>query len=402
MSRALLAVPALLALLGAGAAQAQVPNNTLKVGVLTDMSGPFAQQAGQGSVVAAQMAAEDFAKEAGGLKVEIVSADHQNKPDIGSSLARGWLDQQGVTAIVDLPNSGVGLAISNLLNERNRVTMASATATSDMTGKFCKNTTVQWNLDTWALGNATGRAVTEAGGKSWYFVSFDYALGQALEKDTSEAVKKLGGQILGSVRHPLGTTDFSSYLLQAQASGANVIGLGDTGTDAINAIKQMGEFGILQKGMYLAALFLQITDIEAIGLQQAQGTILSEPFYWDLNDKTRAWSKRFAERMNGRMPTINHAGAYSATLAYLRSAKAANTIEGDKVLAEMRKQTINDDLFGPTTVRVDGRAVHDMYVFKVKAPAQSKSKYDFYELIRTIPAAEAFRPLNDGGCPLVK
>jgi branched-chain amino acid transport system substrate-binding protein len=334
--------------------------------------------------------------------VEIVSADHQNKPDIGSSLARGWLDQQGVTAIVDLPNSGVGLAISNLLNERNRVTMASATATSDMTGKFCKNTTVQWNLDTWALGNATGRAVTEAGGKSWYFVSFDYALGQALEKDTSEAVKKLGGQILGSVRHPLGTTDFSSYLLQAQASGANVIGLGDTGTDAINAIKQMGEFGILQKGMYLAALFLQITDIEAIGLQQAQGTILSEPFYWDLNDKTRAWSKRFAERMNGRMPTINHAGAYSATLAYLRSAKAANTIEGDKVLAEMRKQTINDDLFGPTTVRVDGRAVHDMYVFKVKAPAQSKSKYDFYELIRTIPAAEAFRPLNDGGCPLVK
>ena len=402
MSRALLAMPALLALLGAGAAQAQVPNNTLKVGVLTDMSGPFAQQAGQGSVVAAQMAAEDFAKEAGGLKVEIVSADHQNKPDIGSSLARGWLDQQGVTAIVDLPNSGVGLAISNLLNERNRVTMASATATSDMTGKLCKNTTVQWNLDTWALGNATGRAVTEAGGKSWYFVSFDYALGQALEKDTSEAVKKLGGQILGSVRHPLGTTDFSSYLLQAQASGANVIGLGDTGTDAINAIKQMGEFGILQKGMYLAALFLQITDIEAIGLQQAQGTILSEPFYWDLNDKTRAWSKQFAERMNGRMPTINHAGAYSATLAYLRSAKAANTIEGDKVLAEMRKQTINDDLFGPTTVRVDGRAVHDMYVFKVKAPAQSKSKYDFYELIRTIPATEAFRPLNDGGCPLVK
>jgi branched-chain amino acid transport system substrate-binding protein len=402
MSRSLVALPVLLALFGAGSAEAQIPNNLLKVGVLTDMSGPFAQQAGQGSVVAAQMAAEDFAKEAGGLKVEIISADHQNKPDIGSTLARGWLDQQGVTAIVDLPNSGVGLAISNLLNERNRVTMASATATSDMTGKFCKNTTVQWNLDTWALGNATGRAVTEAGGKSWYFISFDYALGQALEKDTSEAVKKLGGQILGSVRHPLGTSDFSSYLLQAQASGANVIGLGDTGTDAINAIKQMGEFGILQKGMYLAALFLQITDIEAIGLQQAQGTILSEPFYWNLNDKTRGWSKRFAERMNGRMPTINHAGAYSATLAYLRAAKAANTIEGDKVVAEMRKQPINDELFGQTTIRVDGRAVHEMYVFKVKAPAQSTGKYDFYELMRTISATEAFRPLNEGGCPLVK
>ena len=402
MSRSLVALPVLLALFGVGTAQAEVPNNLLKVGVLTDMSGPFAQQAGQGSVVAAQMASEDFAKEAGGLKVEIISADHQNKPDIGSTLARGWLDQQGVTAIVDLPNSGVGLAISNLLNERNRVTMASATATSDMTGKFCKNTTVQWNLDTWALGNATGRAVTEAGGKSWYFISFDYALGQALEKDTSEAVKKLGGQILGSVRHPLGTSDFSSYLLQAQASGANVVGLGDTGTDAINAIKQMGEFGILQKGMYLAALFLQITDIEAIGLQQAQGTILSEPFYWNLNDKTRGWSKRFAERMNGRMPTINHAGAYSATLAYLRAAKAANTIDGDKVVAEMRKQPINDELFGQTTIRADGRAVHEMYVFKVKAPAQSTGKYDFYELMRTIPAAEAFRPLNEGGCPLVK
>jgi branched-chain amino acid transport system substrate-binding protein len=400
--RALLAASALALALSAGTAQAQVPNNTLKVGVLTDMSGPFAQQAGEGSVVAARFAVEDFAKEAGNLKIELVSADHQNKPDVGSSIARRWLDQDGVSMIVDLPNSGVGLAISNLVNEKNRVTMASATATSDMTGKFCKNTTVQWNLDTWALGNATGRAVTEAGGKSWYFISFDYALGQGLQRDTTEAVKKLGGTVLGSVHHPLGTTDFSSYLLQAQASGANVIGLADTGTDAINAVKQMGEFGILQKGMYLAALFMQVTDIEAIGLQQAQGTILSEPFYWDLNDKTRAFSKRFAEKMNGRMPTINHAGAYSATLAYLRAAKAANTIEGDKVLAEMRKNPIQDDLFGETTVRVDGRAVHDMFVFKVKAPAESKSKYDFYQLMRTIPAKEAFRPLAEGGCPLVK
>jgi branched-chain amino acid transport system substrate-binding protein len=384
------------------AAQAEVPGNLVKVGVLSDMSGPFSTQTGQGSVVAAQLAAEDFAKEAGGLKVEIVSADHQNKPDVGSALARRWIDQDGVAAIVDLPNSAVGLAISSLLNEKNRTTLASATATSDLTGKFCKNTTVQWNLDTWALGNAIGNAVTKAGGDKWYFISFDYALGQALEKDTGEAVQKLGGKVLGSVRHPLGTTDFSSYLLQAQASGANVIGLADTGSDAINAIKQMGEFGILQKGMFLAALFLQVTDVEAIGLAQAKGLMLSEPFYWDLNDKTRAWSKRFAERMNGRMPTINHAGAYSATLAYLRAVKAANTIEGDKVVAQMRAAPIDDPLFGRVDIRVDGRAVHEMYVFRVKAPEESKGRSDFYQLIDTIPADRAFRPLGQGGCPLVR
>ena len=385
----------------AGTARADIPGHLLKVGVLTDMSGPFATQAGQGSLVAAQMAAEDFAKEAGDLKVEIVSADHQNKPDVGSVIARRWVDQDGVTAIVDLPNSSVGLAISTLLNEKNRTTMASGSATSDMTGKFCKNTTVQWALDTWALGNASGRAVTKAGGKSWYFISFDYALGQALERDTSEAVKRGGGQILGSVRHPIGTTDFSSYILQAQSSGANVIALGDTGVDAINAIKQMGEFGVLQKGMFLAALFLQITDVQSIGLDQAQGLIVSEPFYWDFNDGTRAWSKRFAARMGGQMPTINHSASYSATLAYLRAAKAANSIEGDKVVAEMRKAPIDDQLYGRVTVRPDGRAVHDMFVFKVKSPAASKSRDDVYDLLETVPAEQAFRPLKDGGCPLV-
>lgn len=396
------AVLLLVAGIGSGAAQAQIPGNLLKVGVLSDMSGPFASQAGEGSVVAARMAAEDFAKEAGGLKVEIVSADHQNKPDIGGLIARKWIDQEGVTAIVDLPNSAVGLAVSQLLDEKNRTTLASSTATSDLTGKFCKKTTVQWNLDTWALGNAIGRVVMEAGGDKWYFISFDYALGQALERDTAEAVKKAGGKVLGSVRHPLGTTDFSSYLLQAQSSGANVIGLADTGTDAINAVKQMGEFGILQKGMFLAALFLQLTDVESIGLPAAKGLILSEPFYWDLNDSTRAWSKRFAERMGGRMPTINHAGVYSATMAYLRSAKAANTIEGDKVLAQMRSAPIDDPLFGRVEVRPDGRAVHEMYVFQVKSPQESKGKYDLYNLVKTIPANEAFRPLNEGGCPLVK
>jgi len=402
LNSAFAAALALAAGLASGPAQAQVPGNTLKVGVLSDMSGPFASQAGPGSVAAAQIAAEDFAKEAGGLKVEIVAADHQNKPDIGGLIARKWVDQEGVTAIVDLPNSAVGLAVSQLLDEKNRTTLASSTATSDMTGKFCKKTTVQWNLDTWALGNAVGRAVTEAGGKSWYFISFEYALGQALERDTGEAVKKAGGTVLGSVRHPLGTTDFSSYLLQAQGSGANVIGLADTGTDAINAVKQIGEFGILQKSMFLAALFMQITDIESIGLPQAKGLILSEPFYWDLNDQTRAWSRRFAGRMNGRMPTINRAGVYSATMAYLRADKAANTIDGDKVVAQMRSAPIDDPLFGKVQIRPDGRAVHEMYVFRVKSPEESKGRYDFYQLTKTIPADEAFRPLNEGGCPLVK
>ena len=394
-------IAAIMLSMSAGVAQAQIPNNLLKVGVLSDMSGPFANQAGQGSVVATQMAAEDFAKEAGSLKVEIVSADHQNKPDIGSGIARKWIDQDGVTAIVDLPNSAVAFAISNLLNEKNRTTLASASASSDMTGKLCKNTTVQWALDTWALGNAEGRALTKAGGKSWFFIAFEYALGQALERDTAEAVKKAGGTVVGSVKHPLGTTDFSSYILQAQTSGANVIALGDTGADAINAIKQMGEFGVMKKGMFLAALFLQLVDVEAIGLEQAQGMILSEAFYWDLNDRTRAWSKRFADRMGGRMPTVNHAAAYSATLAYLRAAKAANSIEGDKVLDAMRKTPIDDPLFGAVTVRKDGRAVHEMYVFKVKSPAQSKGKDDIYDLMEPIPADQAFRPLSDGGCPLV-
>jgi len=381
---------------------AQIPNNTLKVGVLSDMSGPFSQQAGAGSVVAAQMAAEKFREEAGDLKVEILSADHQNKVDVGSSLARSWLDRDGVTAIVDLPNSGVALAISNLLNEKNRVTLASTAASSDMTGKDCKTTTVQWDWDTWALGNAIARAVTAAGGKSWYFISFDYALGKALERDTSEALATLGGKVLGGVKHPLGTMDFSSYILQAQSSGAEVIALGDTGADAVDAIKQMSEFGVFKGKTKLAALFLLLTDVQAIGPELAQGTLLAEPFYWDLNDKTRDFAKRFAARMNGQMPTTDHAGVYSSVLAYLRAAKAANTVEGDKVVAEMRKHTIDDDLFGPTDIRVDGRAVHNMYVFQVKTPSESKNKYDLYKLVQTIPPEQAFRPLNAGGCPLVK
>jgi branched-chain amino acid transport system substrate-binding protein len=387
--------------LAAGAAQGEVPGGSVKIGVLSDFSGPFSDQAGKGSFIAAQMAAEDFARESKGLKAEIIFADHQNKPDIGSAIARRWVDQENVAAIVDLPNSGVALAVSTVMKEKNRTMLASGSATSDLTGKFCQPTTVQWALDTWALGNAMGRAITERGGKSWFFVSFDYALGKALQRDTTEAIQKQGGKVLGAVTHPLGTTDFSSYLLQAQASGADVVALGDTGADAINAIKQIAEFNILGDNKKLAALFMQIVDIDALGLKVAQGLLLSEAFYWDLNDSTRAWSKRFAERMDGRMPTINHAATYSATIAYLRAVQAAQTIEGDKVVAQMESGEINDPLFGPVKVRKDGRAIHTMFVFEVKAPGESKGRYDYYKLVRTIPAEQAFRPIDQGGCPMI-
>ena len=312
------------------------------------------------------------------------------------------MDEEGVDAIVDLANSGVGLAVNALMREKNRAMLASATATSDLTGKFCQPTTVQWALDTWALGSAVGRTITKMGGSTWFFISFEYALGKALQRDATEAIVKAGGSVVGSVSHPLGATDFGSYLLQAQASGAKVIALADTGADAINAIRQAAEFHVLGPDTRLAALFLQITDIDALGLKAAQGLILSEAFYWDLNDSTRAFSARFAERMGGKMPTEDQAAAYSATLAYLRAVKAAGTIEGDKVLAEMKKSPIDDPLFGRVVVRVDGRAMHAMYVFRVKAPEQSKSRYDVYDLLETIPPEAAFRPLDQGGCPLVK
>jgi branched-chain amino acid transport system substrate-binding protein len=384
------------------AAFAQIPGDKIKIGVLSDFSGPFADQVGKGSLIGAELAAEDFTKEAGGLSVEIISADHQNKPDIGVAIARRWVDEEGVDAIVDLANSGVGLAVNTLMREKNRAMLASATATSDLTGKFCQPTTVQWALDTWALGSAVGRTITRMGGSSWFFISFEYALGKALQRDATEAIVKAGGTVVGSVSHPLGAADFASYLLQAQASGAKVIALADTGADAINAIRQAAEFQILGPDARLAALFLQITDIDALGLKAAQGLILSEAFYWDLNDSTRAFSARFAERMGGKMPTEDQAAAYSATLAYLRAVKAAGTIEGDRVLAEMKKSPLDDPLFGRVVVRTDGRATHAMYVFRVKAPEQSKSRYDVYELIETIPPEAAFRPLDEGGCPLVK
>ena len=383
-----------------GAASAQIPGNVLRVGVLNDMNGPFAAQSGRGSVVAAEMAAEDFAPEAGGLKVEILSGDHQNKADIGVSIVRQWIDRDGVTAVTDAVNSGVGLAVNQVMLEKNRTFVATNVGTSDLTGKFCAPTTVQWNMDTWAFGNAVARAVYAQGGQSWYFIAVDYALGAALQRDATGALDQLGGKVLGSVKAPLGTSDFSSYLVQAQSSGAQVVGFANTGADLVNAVKQASEFGITPK-QKLAALFAMITDVDAVGLQTMQGLLLAESYYWNLNDATRAFSARFAARMAGRVPTANQAMVYTSVLAYLRAARAADSIAGDRVIAEMERAPIKDPFFGEVTVRKDGRAVHPMYVFRVKAPAESKGRWDDYDLVATIPADQAFRPIDQGGCKLV-
>jgi branched-chain amino acid transport system substrate-binding protein len=366
---------------------------TVKVGILNDMNGPFADQS-------AHMAAEEFAAAGGGFRVEILSADHLNKPDVGAEIVRQWVDRDGVDAVADSVNSGVGLAVNTVMAEKHRTFIATNVGTSDLTGKFCQPTTVQWTMDTYAMGNTMARAMMGQGADTWYYISFDYALGAALERDSTAVLTSLGGRVLGSVKHPLGTTDFSSYLLQAQASGGKVVALADTGTDLINAVKQAAEFGITKKQV-LAGLFTQIVDVDSIGLQAAQGLTVTEAFYWDLNDNTREFARRFAQRFNGRVPTANQAGVYSSVLAYLHAVKTANTIDGEAVVAEMRRQPIEDKLFGTVTVRQDGRAVHDMYTFRVKAPADSKSRWDVYKVLARIPGNEAFRPLNQGGCKLV-
>src|SRR5512144_1918989 len=389
--------------LWASAVAAQFSDNVVKIGVLNDRSGLYADLSGQGSVIGAQMAAEDYGPAAKGLKVEIIGADHQNKPDIGSNIARQWLDIDKVDAIVDVPNSGVALAVNEIVREKDKVFLNSGAGTSDLTGKACSPNTVHWTYDTWALANGTGKAIVQTGGKTWFFIVADYAFGQALERDTSAVVIVNGGKVLGSVRHPLSTADFSSYLLQAQSSKAQIIGLANAGTDLTNAIKQAAEFGIVQGGQKLAGLLVFITDVHGIGLQAAQGLILTEAFYWDLNDGTRARSKRFAERNGGKYPTMIHAGVYAAVLHYLKAVEALKSdADGAKVVAEMKRRPTDDPLFGNGTIREDGRKIHDMYLFQVKKPAESKAPYDYYTLRATIPAAEAFRPLDQGNCPLVK
>ena len=387
--------------LAAPSAWAEIPGNRVRIGVLTDMSGPFADQVGAGSVAAAKLAAQDFAAESGGLAVDIIFADHQNKPDIGSGIARQWFDTDGVDAIVDLPNSGVALAVIAIAHDRHRTALASSSMSSDITGKSCQPTTVQWVSDTWAQGRAMAAGLVPDGLNRWYFLTVNYALGQSLEADASTALNALGGKVAGSSKDPLGTTDFAGPLLAAQSSGANVLALASTGSDMINAIKQAGEFGLRDK-LTPAALFIQLSDVDAIGLPVAQGLQLATGFYWDLNDTTRAWSRRFAAVTGGRMPTEDHAGVYDATLTYLRAVRDAQTTVGEAVVAQMRAKPVTGALYGTVTIRPDGRAVHDMYRFKVKAPAESHGRSDDYTLLATIPGDKAFRPMAEGGCSLGK
>ncbi|MBS0407187.1 MAG: ABC transporter substrate-binding protein [Proteobacteria bacterium] len=393
-----------LGLVAGGAAQAAIPNGVVKVGVMSDMSGPYADLAGQGSVLAAKMAVEDYLKATKSkLKVDIVSADHQNKPDVGSSIARKWYDSEGVQAIFDVPTSSVALAVNDVTKEKNKVMVNSGAGSSDLTGKACSPNTVHWTYDTWMLAHGTGSAVVKNGGDSWFFLTADYAFGQALERDTSEVVKAAGGKVLGSVKVPMGTSDFSSFLLQAQASKAKIIGLANAGADTTNSIKQAAEFGIVKGGQKLAGLLVFITDVHGLGLQTAQGLNLTETFYWDHDDGTRAWSKRFAAANNGKYPTMVHAGVYAGMLHYLKAVDAIqDDTDGVKVVNEMKKLPTDDPLFGKGMIRVDGRKIHPAYLFEVKKPSESKGPWDLYKLQQTIPADKAFRPLNEGNCPLVK
>jgi len=384
-----------------GVAQAQISDGVVKIGVLNDQSGTYADLAGPGSVLAARMAVEDFDAAKKGMKVEILAADHQNKPDVGSNIVRQWYDVDKVDVVVDVPTSSVALAVNEITREKNKALIVSTGGTSDLTGKACSPNTIHWTYDTWALANGTGSAVVKTGGDTWFFLTADYAFGHALERDTEAAVEKAGGKVLGKVRHPFPTADFSSFLLQAQTSKAKVIGLANAGADTTNAIKQGAEFGIVKGGQQFAGLLVFITDVHALGLDKAQGLMLTESFYWDLNDKTRAWSQRFFER-HKRMPTMAQAGVYSAVLHYLKAVEALKSDEGPKVIAKMKAMPTDDPLFGKGSIRQDGRKIHPMYLFEVKQPSESKGPWDYYKLRATIPVDQAFRPERDGGCALVK
>jgi branched-chain amino acid transport system substrate-binding protein len=386
----------------AGTAHGQISDNVIKIGVLSDMSSLYTDLAGAGSVLAAKMAVEDSGIEKRGYKVEYVSADHQNKPDIGSAIARQWYDTDKVDVIVDVPNSGVALAVSQITKDKGKAFLAVGPGTSDLTGKACSPNTVHWAYDTWMLANGTGTAMTKQGGDTWFFITADYAFGQALERDTTAAVQNAGGKVLGSVRAPINNQDFSSFLLQAQSSKAKVIGLANAGGDTTNSIKQAAEFGIVKGGQSLAGLLVFLTDIHALGLQTAQGLIFTETFYWDMNDQTRAFAKRFAPLDKGIHPTMVHAGVYSSVLHYLKAVEALKSDDGTKVIAKMKEMPTDDPLFGKGSIRVDGRKIHPAYLVEVKKPAESKAPWDYYKIRATIPADQAFRPMADGGCSLVK
>jgi branched-chain amino acid transport system substrate-binding protein len=398
----IVALTALATIVAFGPASAQQVN--VKVGVLTDMSSLYADATGPGSVAAARMAAADFMKDNPNVKVDVVSGDHQNKADVGSQIANQWYDVEKIDLIVDVPNSGVALAINEVTRQKNKVFIGSGPASSDLTGPKCSPNTVHWTYDTWMLANGTGKAIVKTGGDTWFFLTSDYAFGHALERDTAAVVEANGGKVLGKVRHPINTNDFSSFLLQAQASKAKVIGLANAGGDTINSIKQAAEFGIVKGGQNLAGLLVFASDINALGLPTAQGLIFTETWYWDLNDANRAWTKRWNAERNaaGKVPTMNMAGVYAGTLHYLKAvAKLKSAADGKAVVAEMKAMPTDDPLFGKGNIRADGRKIHPAYLFEVKKPEESKYPGDFYKVRATIPAEEAFRPLKDGGCPLV-
>ncbi|MGX5652205.1 ABC transporter substrate-binding protein [Hydrogenophaga borbori] len=376
-------------------AQADV---SVKLGVLNDRSGPVADSTGEGSVIAARMAVEDFQAEKKGIKVEIISGDHQNKPDVGATIARKWFDTEGVDVVLDVPISSVAFAVSGLAREKDKLFIASGSGSSELTGSKCSPNTMQFSYDTWSVANSTAKALVQRGGKTWYFLTADFAFGHALERDASEAVKRAGGTLLGASRAPLFTPDFSSFLLKAQASKADVIGLANGTVDTRSAVKQGREFGLQQAGQRMASLLIVINDVKALGLEAGQGLLLTEPFYWDLNARTREWSKRFASRNNGRMPSMLQAGVYSGVLHYLKAVHALGSKDTQRVIAKMKELPTDDAVFGQGRLRNDGRKIHDMYLFEVKKPSESKGEWDLYKVVATIPAEQAFLSLEEAGC----
>jgi branched-chain amino acid transport system substrate-binding protein len=386
---------------GSGAASGG-GGNKITIGVLTDLSGLYSDLGGKGSIAAAQMAVDEVGGTVAGMQIEVVSADHQNKPDVGSNIVREWFDTKNVDVIVDVPTSSVALAVSAVARDKNKVFLPSGAGTSDLTGKACSPNTIHWAYDTWALANTTGREIVKSGGDTWFFLTADYAFGAALERDVTKVVESSGGKILGEVKHPLNTSDFSSFLLQAQGSKAKVIGLANAGGDTINSIKQAAEFGIMAKGQTMAGLLMFISDINALGLPTAHGLKLSESFYWDRDDQTRAWSKKFGALRDGAMPTMVQAGVYSSVLHYLKAVAALKSAkDGKAVVAKMKEIPTDDTLFGKGTIDINGRKRHSMYLYEVKSPDESKAKWDYYKLIREVPADQAFRPPADSGCDLV-
>ncbi len=392
------------AAIAASPAVAQYSNDTIKIGVMNDQSGLYADLSGQGSVWAARRAVADFCKTTKCHdKIEVVFADHQNKPDIGSTTVRQWFDVDNVDVVVDVPTSSVALGVHNIVREKNKVMLNSGAASSDLTGKACSPNTVHWTYDTWALANGTGNAIVKTGGDTWFFLTADYAFGHALERDTAAVVEKSGGKVVGRVRHPFPGQDFSSFLLQAQSSKAKIIGLANAGGDTTNSIKQAAEFGIVQGGQKLAGLLVFITDVHALSLKVAQGLILTEAWYWDQTDGNRAFSAEFEKANKGNKPTMVQAGVYSAVYHYLKAVhEMKSDADGAAVVAKMKSMPTEDALFGKGQIRADGRKIHDMYLYEVKSPAESKGPWDYYKLRATIPADQAFRPIDQGDCALVK